>query len=181
MSCMDLLLQKHIAAFITNYGHTTPLQLYNSVDDTLPVSERHEMWLQKVRQARIINEEDRVPTYTALWHHWLRSSWIHQMWQSSIYRDIYSSLPQSEQSGWMKEGDKYAIEWEAAEVMEKIKGTIQFLTKGCSCKKGYRTNNCGCRRRSSHCGPGCACQGCTNLPVALDWRAAAAAAAVTMM
>ena len=66
----------------------------------------------------------------------------------------------------MKEGDKYAIEWEAAEVMEKIKGTIQFLTKGCSCKKGCRTNNCGCRRRSSHCGPGCACQGCTNLPVA---------------
>jgi len=68
--------KKHIAAFITNYGHTTPLQLYNSVDISLPVSQRHEMWLQKVRQAvcnRIVNEEDRVPTYTSLWRHWLRS------------------------------------------------------------------------------------------------------------
>ena len=50
--------------------------------------------------------------------------------------------------------------------MEKINGTIHFLTKGCSCKKGCRTNNCSCKRRSSHCGPGCACQGCTNLPLA---------------
>ena len=79
---------------------------------------------------------------------------------------VYSSLPQPEQSGWMKDCDNYAIDWEAAEVMEKIKGTIHFLTKGCSCKKGCKTNNCGCKRRSSHCGPGCACQECTNLPLA---------------
>ena len=90
----------------------------------------------------------------------------HQMWQRSVHRDVYSSLPQPEQSGWMKDGNNYAIDWEAAEVMEKIKGTIHFLTKGCSCKKGCKTNNCGCKRRSSHCGPGCACQGCTNLPLA---------------
>ena len=25
---------------------------------------------------------------------------------------------------------------------------------------------CGCRRNSNTCGPGCRCQGCTNLPVA---------------
>ena len=158
---------KNIAAFITNYGHTTPLQLYNSVDISLPVSQRHEMWLQKVRQAvcnRIVNEEDRVPTYTSLWRHWLRSSWIHQMWQRSPHQDVYSTLPEPEQSGWKKNGNNYTIDWEATEVMEKIKGTIHFLTKGCSCKKGCKTNNCGCKRKSSHCGPGCVCQGCMNLP-----------------
>ena len=82
------ILKKHIAA---NYGHTTPLQLYNSVNNALPVLERHEIWLKKIRQAvcnRIINEEDRVPTYTSLWHHWLRSSWTHQMWQRSVHRDV---------------------------------------------------------------------------------------------
>ena len=40
--------KKHIAAFIANYGHTIPLQLYNSVDDALPVSERHEIWLDNL-------------------------------------------------------------------------------------------------------------------------------------
>jgi len=79
---------------------------------------------------------------------------------------MYSSLLQPEQSGWIKDGDHYAIDWEVTEVMERIKGTISFLTKGCSCKKGCRTNNCGCKHRSGHCGPGCTCVGCTNLPVA---------------
>jgi len=23
--------------------------------------------------------------------------------------------------------------------------------------------NCGCRKKSKHCGPGCLCQGCTNV------------------
>ena len=88
------------------------------------------------------------------------------MWQRSPYQDVYSSLPQPEQSGWKKNGDDYIIDWEATEVMDKIKGTIHFLTKGCSYKKGCRTNNCGCKRKSSHCGPGCVCQGCVNLPQA---------------
>ena len=49
--------------------------------------------------------------------------------------------------------------------MENVKRTIQFLTKGCSCKKGCVSNNCGCRKKKVHCGPGCECQGCVNLPV----------------
>ena len=149
--------KKHIAAFIATYGHSTPLHLYNSIDNSLPVLERHKVWLQRVRQAvynRILSEEERVPTYTSLWRHWLRSCWVHQMWQISTYPDVYSSLPAPEQSGWIKDGYNYIIDWEAADVMEKIKGTIKFLTKGCSCKKGCATNNCGCRKRSNYCGPG---------------------------
>ena len=158
--------KRHISAFT---GHETPIQLYNSVDDILPVSERHKIWIKKIRETVsniILIEEDRVPTYTSLWRHFLRSSWIHQMWQNSTYQDIYSSLLPPEQSGWIKDGDHYAIDWEASEVMERIKGTISFLTKGCSCKKGCRTYNCGCKQQSGHCGLGCTCVGCTNLPVA---------------
>ena len=55
----------HIAAFIATYGHSTPLHLYNSIDNSLPVLERHKVWLQRVQQAvrnRILSEEERVPT-----------------------------------------------------------------------------------------------------------------------
>ena len=44
-----------------------------------------------------------------------------------------------------------------------IKDNIEFLTKGCSCTKGCRTLRCGCRKKQRSCGPGCLCQGCTNL------------------
>ena len=47
------------------------------------------------------------------------------MWQRSPYSDVYSSLPQPEQSGWKKD---YTIDWEATEVIDKIKEMIYFLT-----------------------------------------------------
>ena len=46
-----------------------------------------------------------------------------------------------------------------------IRRNIEFLTKGCSCKRGCKTLNCGCRKRSQNCGPGCLCQGCTNVNI----------------
>ena len=167
----DRFVAHHAEAFIANYGHSTPVQLYNSIDSSLPSSEQHQCWLQKIRQTvsnRIVNEEERVPTYTSLWRHWLRSCWVHQMWQRSIHADMYSSLSPPEHSGWTKDGDTFAIDWEDTEVMSKIRGTINFLTKGCSCKKGCATNNCGCRKKSNHCGPGCECRGCINLPLPQD-------------
>ena len=151
--------KKHIAAFIANYSHST--------DTCLSVTERHQAWLQKIRQTvsnRIINEEDRVPSYTSLWRHWLRSYWVHQMWQQSVHPDMYSSLPLPEHSGWIKDGEGYVFDWEDTEVADRVRGTIQFLTKGCNCKKGCVSNNCGCKKKSNYCGPGCECQGCIDLP-----------------
>ena len=61
------------------------------------------------------------------------------MWQNSIRHEVYSSLLPPEQSGWIKDGDHYDIEWEASKVMERIKRTISSLTKSCSCKIGQIT------------------------------------------
>ena len=58
---------------------------------------------------------------------------------------------------------KYAIDWESTEVQQTVRQRIEFLTKGCNCKKGCRTLKCGCRKRSRNCGPGCLCQGCSNV------------------
>ena len=158
--------KKHIAAFIANYEYSTPIQLYNSIDKSLPTEERHQGWLQKIRLVvsnRILNEEDRVPSYMSLWRHWLRSC-VHQMWQQSVYPDMYSSLLLTEHNGWIKEGNRYLFDWEDKDVQEKVKSSIPFLTKGCSCKKGCTSNNCGCKEKLLYCGPGCKCQGCVNLP-----------------
>ena len=55
------------------------------------------------------------------------------------------------------------IDWDAPDLQERVKGTIQFLTKGCTCKHGCKTRRCSCKKNSKHCGPGCECQGCVNL------------------
>ena len=43
-----------------------------------------------------------------------------------------------------------------------------LIRKGCSYKTGCKTAQCKCRKKTSHCGPGCKCIGCTNLPLETD-------------
>ena len=59
----------HLTAFAATKGHSTPFHLYNSLEPSLPVKEKHRLWLHQIREVindRIINEEDRVPTFTVL-------------------------------------------------------------------------------------------------------------------
>ena len=158
--------KKHLAAFIAIKGHETPIHLYNSLDTSLSNTEKHSLWLQEIRNVvseRILSEEERLPSTTSLWRHWLRSCWVSQMWQNSSEQDMYSPLPLPEESGWMKTDGSYVLDWEAAEVQDKVRRSIDFLMKGCSCKKGCRTANCGCRKKARYCGPACLCQECINL------------------
>ena len=64
--------KKHLTAFIALKGHDTPTHLYNSLDPLLQTEEKHKLWLRLIREIvgdRIVNEEDRVPTFTSLWWH----------------------------------------------------------------------------------------------------------------
>ena len=161
--------KKHLNAFVALKGHKTPTHLYNSLEASLQPREKHEKWLQNIREVssdRILNEEDRVPTFSSLWRHWQRSCWISQLWQQSCQHDIFMALPSPESSGWLLQNNSiYTIDWEAHEVQQRIKRNIDFLTKECSCKKGCKTLTCGCKKRSLTCGPGCLCQGCVNVNV----------------
>ncbi|VDI81449.1 Hypothetical predicted protein [Mytilus galloprovincialis] len=52
---------------------------------------------------------------------------------------------------------------------QKVEQTVQWYTKGCSCKTGCSSNRCKCRKSKSDskdgfCGPGCKCTICVNLP-----------------
>ena len=132
--------------------------------------EQHEAWYNAIRcivSDRITNEEERMPTTTAMWRYWMRSCWVSKMWQSSTEENPYSELPPPQVCGWIEdENGEYNFDWECAEVQSRITDTISFLTKGCSFKKGCQTNQCGCRKKGNRCGPGCQCQGCRNAGIA---------------
>ena len=161
--------KKHIAAFNSIYNFTSPHHLYNTFTSTSSHHNQHQKWLQQIRTIvadRITTEEERVPSYTSLWRHWLRRCWTAQLWQSSMNPDVFSTLPPPQECGWLHNSDgSYTIDWEDIEVQDKIKETIDFLVKGCTCKKGCNSNRCRCRKKENFCGPGCECQGCVNIPI----------------
>lgn len=77
---------------------------------------------------------------------------------------FFSQLHNPEHCGWKLEDDgNYVFDWDSPELQKEVQDTIGFLTKGCSCKKVCKTKQCGCRNKGCHCGPGCDCQGCSNL------------------
>ena len=163
-----LYFKKNLPAFVSEYGFATPNQLFNSLD-TVP--HKHKIWIEKIRNVvadRIVCEEERVPSDGALWRHWLRTCWFSQMWANSPQEDILEGIPPPEQSGWKMVGNhQYKFDWESEEVQKRVQNTIDFLTRGCSCKKRqcHQKSACGCVKNSRFCGPGCECQNCLNLPI----------------
>ena len=149
-------------------GAETPRQLFNSKGPCTDNAKQHESWYDDIRSIvsdRITSEEDRMPSSTSMWRHWLRSCWVAQLYQSAHMPDPYSLLPPPEQSGWKLLNGEYSVDWECPELQQQIQETIDFLMKGCSCKKGCTTMRCGCVKKGSRCGPGCNCKDCKNTKV----------------
>jgi len=51
-------------------GCKTPIHLYDSLDPSLQTTEKHEEWLQQIREVvkdQVFTEESRIPTYLFLW------------------------------------------------------------------------------------------------------------------
>ena len=86
--------------------------------------EQHEAWYNAIRSIvsdRITNEEERMPTTTAMWRHWMRSCWVSKIWQSSTEENPYSELPPPQVCGWIEdENGEYNFDWECAEVQSRI-------------------------------------------------------------
>ena len=85
------------------------------------------------------------------------------MWKNSSKADILDGLANPESQGWLKEETEYSIDWESKEVLQRVKATLDFLDKGCSCKTGCKPKRCSCKKKERSCGAGCECKGCTNI------------------
>ena len=65
------------------------------------------------------------------------------LWNNSHASDVYSTLPQPENSGWIKGNESdYEIDWEDPSLQMIIENNTSHLLKGCKSKKG-----CGSRKR----------------------------------
>lgn len=111
-----LYFKKHLASFTSIYRIETPDQLYYSTDGTSTVMERHKAFIEKIRNInseRITSEEDRMPSISALHRHWLRTTYICNLWSNAALGNVYASLPSPQDSGWILNGnDLYSIDWE---------------------------------------------------------------------
>ena len=144
-----LYFKKHLSAFVALMCVQTPIQLFISTTGQTS-EERHQQWYGNIRgivSDRICNEEERMPSYTSLWRHWLRACWVAQMWQNSHKVDVYNALPSPEQSGWKRSSTgSYEVDWDCSNFQSTVQETIDFLTKGCSCKKDVKKNNIAVKR-----------------------------------
>ena len=164
-----LYFKKHYSAVVSLKGLETPQQLFYACTECDP-KERHLEWYNAITAIvgdRITSEQERMPSHTSMWRHWLRTCWVACMWSNSSEDDLQGLLPLPDDCGWTKLPDgSYTLDWECPDVQQQVQDTINFLTKGCSCKKGCLSQRCGCRKSGHHCGPGCQCHDCQNvLPV----------------
>ena len=112
---------------------------------------------------RIGFESDLIPSWEALWRHWLRSCWVSNMW-SQAAENHYTLLPLNEY-GWHVSGGQISIDWDDPINVQRVRDTITILLKGCSCKKGCGSRSCGCFKNGKKCGLGCNSSNCANISV----------------
>lgn len=123
-----LYFKRHLSSFISLMQIQTPNQLYHSIDPSLSTEKRHEKFIEiiySINRERLLSEDERMPSVTALYRHWLRTSYISCLWNNADNHDVYVSLPIPEESGWLLNPDgEYTIDWEDKNMMAEIGLTI---------------------------------------------------------
>ena len=58
------------------------------------------------------------------------------------------------------------IDWDSTSDanVAQVRTTVALIKKGCGCKTGCLSARCKCKKGGNHCGPGCKCIRCCNLP-----------------
>ena len=65
--------KKNLASVVSKLGLETPEQLFNSMDSSLEIEKKHMEWYKSIKRVvRLTSEDQRPPTLTALWRHWMR-------------------------------------------------------------------------------------------------------------
>lgn len=78
-----LYFKKHMVSL---HGVETPQQLFYAKGPCTSTIQQHHKWYDNIRSVvsdRITNEEDRMPSRTSMWRHWLQCCWVAQLYQAS--------------------------------------------------------------------------------------------------
>ncbi|VDI68231.1 Hypothetical predicted protein [Mytilus galloprovincialis] len=122
---------------------------------------RERMW------ERVMSEVEMIPNAEALKLHWLRCCWVMQYWKQG--NTNFMSLPDLNSYGWNISDGEITVVWDTEINFKKVNDTIQWYTKGCSCKSGCTTLRCSCKKSANkYYSPGCKCVNCVNLPTNLN-------------
>ena len=158
--------RKHKSAFLPSY--TTPMIVFNSLitEGQTPL-EHHTLWLDFIRErvwSKIQYEEDMIPSITALARHWRRTCWVETVWKQATQNHI--EYPPLHGNGW-KQTDycTLVVDWDSEANIQQVRTMVALIKRGCGCKTGCTTARCKCKKAGVHCGPGCKCLRCSNLPV----------------
>lgn len=150
--------------FKTEYTDITPVSVFLAVtSDDLSDIENHTVFIDRIREAlfKRFGEERYIPSVDALKFHWRRSCWVAEVWQQADQNIIV--YPDLNMYGWSIKSNKLHVIWDTEENIENIKKGIRLWTDGCSCKTSCVSLRCGCKKRGSHCCPGCKCgSSCKN-------------------
>ena len=87
--------KRHLASFACISQVDTPDQLYHSIDKSLPALEKHNEFIEKIctiNGERMTSEDERMPSITALYRHWLQSTYISNLWGGTTQYDVYALL-----------------------------------------------------------------------------------------
>lgn len=134
---------------------------------------------------RILTEVEIMPNADALKFHWQRCCWVFMFWSQAS--TVFLKLPSLSDFGWqiIKLQDEHTNRhfdsllrcvWDSDVNLLKVEKTVDWYTKGCSCKTGCITNRCKCRKLKSDshdgfCCPDCKCINCKNMheaPISVD-------------
>lgn len=142
----------------------TPEQLFNSFSgENVSIAEQHSSFLNEIRKAssKSTYEDLLLASDAALKLHWKRCCWVGTVWQKSQEHNfLYPSITEY---GWFDGENGIEVEWDSPENLSQINQNVEFLTRGCGCKKsGCVNNRCKCVKNGNVCGPGCTCVNCMN-------------------
>ena len=64
--------------------------------------------------------------------------------------------------GWQISENTLIVDWDSENNMAAVRERVVGLLKGCGCKIGCETRQCGCKKNDKKCGEGRNCTNCKN-------------------
>ena len=96
----------------------------------------------KLKPAATMPMRKGMPSITALQRHWLRSTYICNLWSNATQHDVYAALPLPENSGLILRNAEFFIDWEDPEEQPLISQNVSNMKNGCQCKTGCSNAIC---------------------------------------